>query len=138
MVKAHVCGLSIEPLWDRIPPSKLKLRGIDWVIVGGESGSGLEFTRPFALEWAEELREHCRKNGVAFFLKQLGRNPTRGGGLIRLKNAHGGDWDEWPKALRIREFPQAFHDYRRSEMKRSGKPRTVPRKMSGPAKRVSA
>jgi protein gp37 len=76
-VKARVRGLSIEPLWKRIPPSKLNLKGIDWVILGGESGSGLEFTRPFALEWAEELRDHCRKNGVAFFLKQLGRNLRR-------------------------------------------------------------
>jgi len=32
-VKAHIRGLSIEPLWERIPPSKLKLKGIDWVIV---------------------------------------------------------------------------------------------------------
>lgn len=116
-VKAHIRGLSIEPLWDRIPPSKLNLKGIDWVILGGESGSGLKFTRPFALEWAEELRDHCRKNGVAFFLKQLGRNSTRGGVHIRLSNAHGGDWDEWPdEALKVREFPRAFHDYRKSEM----------------------
>jgi len=43
-----------------------------------------------------------------------------------------------PKPLRIREFPQAFHDYRRDEMKRSGKPRPVARKKSESAKRVSA
>jgi protein gp37 len=48
-VKASCRGLSIEPLRERIPPSKLDLTGIDWVIVGGESGSG-EDTRPFALE----------------------------------------------------------------------------------------
>lgn len=117
-VKAHMRGLSIEPLWSRIPPSKLNLKGIDWVILGGESGSGLEFTRPFALEWVEEIREHCREKGVAFFLKQLGRNPTQGGEMIRLKNAPGGDWDEWPdEALKVREFPKAFHDYRKNEMK---------------------
>jgi protein gp37 len=125
-VKAHIRGLSIEPLWDRIPPSKLNLKGIDWVIVGGESGSGLEFTRPFALEWAEELRDHCRKNGVAFFLKQLGRNPTRRGETIRLRNAHGGDWDEWPdESLKAREFPEAFHLYRKREVKPSSEPRPV-------------
>ena len=66
-VKAHIHGLSIEPLWDHIPPEKLDLKGIDWVILGGESGSGFKFTRPFALEWAEEMRRHCREYGVAFF-----------------------------------------------------------------------
>ena len=114
-VKASMHGLSIEPLWDRIPPSKLNLKGIDWVILGGESGSG-DLTRPFALEWIEELRDHCQKRGVAFFLKQLGRNPSRNGDVFRLKDKHGGDWEEWDESLRIREFPKAFHDFRREEM----------------------
>jgi protein gp37 len=124
-VKAHIRGLSIEPLWERIPPSKLKLKGIDWVIVGGESGSG-DLTRPLALEWAEELRDHCRKHGVAFFMKQLGRNPSRNGTVFRLKDQHGGEWGEWPdEALKVREFPQAFHDHRKQEMKPSTKLRPV-------------
>lgn len=127
-VNASVRGLSIEPLWDRIPPSKLNLKGIDWVILGGESGSGLQFTRPFALEWAEELRDHCRRQGVAFFCKQLGRNPTRNGVTLRLGNSHGGDWSEWPdEALKVREFPKAFHDYRRDEMKPLKQPRPAPK-----------
>jgi hypothetical protein len=123
-VKASVRGLSIEPLWDRIPPSKLNLKGIDWVILGGESGSG-DLTRPFALEWAEELRAHCQKRGVAFFLKQLGRNPSRNGEVFRLKDKHGGEWEEWDESLRIREFPKAFHDYRKDEIKPSTEPRPV-------------
>lgn len=117
-VKAHMRGLSIEPLWERIDPKKLDLKGIDWVIVGGESGSGLNYTRPFALEWAEELRDHCRKKRVAFFLKQLGRNPTRNGEVFKLRDKHGGNWDEWPdEPLKVREFPKAFHNYRKNEMK---------------------
>lgn len=128
-VKAHIRGLSIEPLWERIPPSKLNLKGIDWLILGGESGAGLKFTRPFALEWAEEMRDHCHRHGVAFFLKQLGRNPSRNGEVFRLKDTHGGDWDEWPdEALRVREFPKAFHDYRKEEMVVSGTPRPVQEK----------
>jgi len=127
-VKANIRGLSIEPLWDRIPPAKLNLKGIDWVILGGESGAGFKYTRPFALEWAEELREHCRKHGVAFFLKQLGRNPSRDGEVFRLKDKHGGDWDEWPEALRVREFPKAFHDYRKEEMVVSSMLRPGPEK----------
>ncbi len=114
-VNASMRGLSIEPLWDRIPPSKLNLKGIDWVILGGESGSG-DLTRPFALEWIEELRAHCQKHGVAFFLKQLGRNPSRNGEVFRLKDKHGGEWEEWDESLRIREFPKAFHEYRKDEM----------------------
>jgi len=43
-VKASIKGLSIEPLWEQLPPEKLNLEGIDWVIVGGESGSGLNRT----------------------------------------------------------------------------------------------
>ena len=124
MVEASIRGLSIEPLWDRIPPAKLNLTGIDWVIAGGESGSG-ELTRPFALEWALELRDHCREQGVAFFVKQLGRNPTRGDLPIKLKDKHGGDWEEWEKSMRVREFPRAFHAYRRNEMKHSDDPRPV-------------
>lgn len=125
-VKAHIRGLSIEPLWDRIPPAKLDLNDIDWVILGGESGSGFKFTRPFALEWAEEMRHHCREYGVAFFLKQLGRNPSRNGKIFKLKNSHGGDWNEWPdKELRVREFPKAFHEYRKVELRESTKPRPI-------------
>jgi protein gp37 len=114
-VQASIRGLSIEPLWNRIPPGKLNLKGIDWVILGGESGSG-DLTRPFAVEWAEELREHCREKGVAFFLKQLGRNPTRDGKNFRLNDKHGGDWNEWDASLMTREFPRAFHEYRKRVM----------------------
>ena len=129
LVRATMRGLSIEPLWEQIPASKLDLTGINWVIVGGESGSGLAHTRPFALEWAEEIRDHCRKHGVAFFLKQLGRNPSRAGKVFKLDHTHGGNWDEWPdEDLKVREFPAVFHAYRRKEMKISDKPRPVKKK----------
>lgn len=129
-VKASVRGLSIEPLWERIPPEKLDLTGIDWVIVGGESGSG-DLTRPFALEWAEELREHCRKNGIAFFFKQFGRNPSRNGEVFRLKDRHGGEWEEWDESLRTREFPAHFHQYRAEEKMDSKAPRRRTSKAKG-------
>lgn len=139
-VKAKVRGLSIEPLWDRIDPKQLNLTGIDWVIVGGESGSG-EDTRPFALEWAEEMVEHCRKNKVACFVKQIGRKPTKGskpyvlaakrdlpGGKFtdKITDPHGGDWDEWPESIRVRQFPKHFHDFRKGEKKKTGKTNTRP------------
>lgn len=113
-MKASVRGLSIEPLWEAIPPGKLDLRGIDWVIVGGESGAAIKYSRPFAIEWALELQRHCEVNGVAFFLKQLGRRPQWQGKVVKLRHNHGGDWDEWPEAApKVREFPASFHDYRK-------------------------
>jgi protein gp37 len=116
-VKAKVRGLSIEPLWERLPPQQLNLQGIDWVIVGGESGSKVQDTRPFEIEWAEELKDHCQKKGVAFFLKQLGRVATLGGERVHLTDSHGGDWMEWPDAaLRVREFPSYFAQYRAGEV----------------------
>lgn len=129
-VKASMRGLSIEPLWDRIPPSDLDLEGIDWVIVGGESGSG-KLTRPFNLEWAEELRDYCHAKGVAFFLKQLGRMPEKGPLKLALKDLHGGDWSEWDETLRVRQFPKAFHAYRQDHKievlpKRSKKNKSMP------------
>ncbi|MDB2673656.1 phage Gp37/Gp68 family protein [Akkermansiaceae bacterium] len=133
-VKAATRGLSIEPLWDRIPPAQLDLVGIDWVIVGGESGAGLDLTRPFALEWAEEIREHCRDHGVAFFLKQLGRNPSRHGKVFKLKDPHGGDWNEWEEKLRVREFPKSFFEYRKNEMVISSTPRPTKLKNNNRAK----
>lgn len=109
-IKASCRGLSVEPLWERIPPESLDLTGIDWLILGGESGG----SRTFDLAWAEELRAHCQRNGTAYFLKQLGRNPVTEGKSIRLKDPHGGDWSEWPEHLRVREFPRHFHLYRQT------------------------
>ncbi|MHB1134582.1 MAG: DUF5131 family protein [Chloroflexota bacterium] len=65
-VPAKVRFLSCEPLLGPIEPN---LRGIHWVIVGGESGPG---ARPMDLDWARALRDNCRASGVPFFLKQLG------------------------------------------------------------------
>ena len=110
-VPAAIRGLSLEPLWERIPPKELRLKGISWVIAGGESGHR-DFVRTFDLSWARELRDHCRERGVAFFLKQLGRRPFENGREILLRDGHGGDWSEWPKDLRVREMPSAFRRYR--------------------------
>jgi protein gp37 len=114
-IQAACRGLSVEPLWERIPPQSLDLSGIDWLILGGESGG----TRTFDLAWVAELRAHCQKNNTAFFLKQLGRNPVLDGKAMRLKDPHGGDWTEWPKHLRVREFPRHFHQYRLAERTQS-------------------
>jgi protein gp37 len=65
-IPAKVRFLSCEPL---IGPLNLKLKGIHWVIVGGESGPG---ARPMEREWVESIRDQCKKSDVAFFFKQWG------------------------------------------------------------------
>ena len=64
---AAVRFLSVEPLLEDL--GELDLRGIDWVIVGGESGHG---ARPLRPEWARSVRDQCQAAGVAFFFKQWG------------------------------------------------------------------
>jgi protein gp37 len=64
---AGVRFLSIEPLIGRI--GKLDLVGIDWVIVGGESGPR---ARPMNSDWVREIRDQCVENGVAFFFLSNG------------------------------------------------------------------
>ena len=84
---AGVRFLSIEPLIG--PIGKLDLDGIDWVIVGGESGPG---ARPMKVEWVREVRNQCSKNGVAFFFKQWGGLRPKSGG----RELDGREWDELP------------------------------------------
>ncbi|MBV6490886.1 MAG: DUF5131 family protein [Fimbriimonadaceae bacterium] len=84
---AKVKFLSLEPLIGPLP--NLDLSGIDWVIVGGESGPG---ARPMKPEWARDLRDQCQSAGVAFFFKQWG-------GVVKSRNGRvldGRTWDEYP------------------------------------------
>lgn len=92
--------LSVEPLLDDI--GELDLRGIHWVIVGGESGPR---ARPLHLDWARAVLRQCREQKVPCFVKQLGRRPVLGGTALKLNSAKGGDWTEWPADLRVREHP---------------------------------
>lgn len=135
---AAVRFLSCEPLLGRIEFADVSgrsdaveqwgqraLTGIDWVIVGGESGAG---ARPFDLAWARSIVEQCQTVDVAVFVKQLGAKPVddpraptgqfRDGPNgsreyeytatgVRLKHNHGGNPDEWPEELRVREWPAA-------------------------------
>ncbi len=62
---AHIKFLSLEPLLEPLP--RLKLKGIDWVIVGGESGPKARLMKK---EWALSIRDQCIKRQVPFFFKQ--------------------------------------------------------------------
>lgn len=64
---AHIKFISAEPLLESI--KGISLSGIDWLIVGGESGAGC---RPLDKQWVVELRDLAAKNGVPFFFKQWG------------------------------------------------------------------
>jgi protein gp37 len=105
-VPARFKGLSVEPLWGEVT---VPLDGIDWCIGGGQSG---EVARLFDLAWAEFSQAQCKQSGTAFFIKQLGAQPMWHGKPLELKDEHGGEWDEWPAPLRIREMPAGFRSLR--------------------------
>lgn len=80
---------------------------IDWAIVGGESGPG---ARHCSISWFDSIRDQCKTAGVPCFIKQLGAKPMAlvhpyGPCELELKHPKGGDWDEWPEELKVREFP---------------------------------
>jgi len=88
-VPAAVRFLSLEPLLAPIP--RVPLRGIDWVIIGGESGPGAREMKP---EWVRDLRRQCSEKGVAFFFKQWGGFKKKAAGRI----LDGRTYDEMPAA----------------------------------------
>lgn len=85
---AKIKFLSLEPLLGQLP--RMNLRGIHWVIVGGESGPG---ARPMEEEWVTDIRDQCQKAGVPFFFKQWG-------GVFKKRNGRileGRTWDDLPR-----------------------------------------
>ncbi|WP_192348827.1 DUF5131 family protein [Algoriphagus sp. Y33] len=85
---ARVKFLSLEPLIGPLP--NLNLHGIDWVIVGGESGHK---ARPMDPDWVLDIQEQCEKSKVAFFFKQWGgKNKKKAG-----RELNGQTYDEMPE-----------------------------------------
>ena len=85
--QASIKFVSFEPLLG--PVGQVNLKGIDWAIVGGESGPR---SRPMAEAWAVEIRDLCKAAKVAFFFKQWGGiRPKSGGRLLR-----GREWNQYP------------------------------------------
>lgn len=88
---ARVKFASLEPLLSPMPP--MDLAGIDWVIVGGESGPK---SRPLHPDWVRGVRDQCCRAGVPFFFKQWG-------GLFRKRSGRwldGRTWDQYPRPSR--------------------------------------
>jgi protein gp37 len=91
-VGASLKFLSLEPLIGSL--SDLRLDGIDWVIVGGESGPG---SRPIKEEWVLEIRDRCLEAGLPFFFKQWGGFHKKKAGRL----LEGQTWDEMPPGIEV-------------------------------------
>jgi protein gp37 len=96
-VPARVRFVSLEPL---LGPVKLNYEGIDWVITGGESGTG---HRPIEEKWVRAIRDDCLGAGVAFFHKQWGGKTSKSGGRL----LDGETWDAMPTAWDLHLARQA-------------------------------
>lgn len=98
--------ISAEPLLGPLP--SLDLTGIDWLIIGGESGAS---ARQTDLSWVYDLLYRAQGSRTAVFVKQLGsawaRDTFWGGVAVSRTDPKGGDWTYWPEDLRMREFPVA-------------------------------
>lgn len=112
-VPAAVYWISAEPLlgpidfrrhWSReVETGQLSsafVHGINWVIVGGESGDAPRRMDP---QWARDIRKQCQENGAAFHFKQKGRVLSAEMGC---KNKEGKEMSEWPEEFRVQDFPK--------------------------------
>jgi protein gp37 len=100
--------LSVEPQIEMISGIP---EGIHQVLQGGESAQGGHRPRPFDLAWAESMLMECRQKKIAYFLKQMGTTwakSTAADGKRNSSHDHGGDWNDWPKRLRVREYPETL------------------------------
>lgn len=86
---AAVRFLSVEPLLEDL--GEIDLTGVNWVIVGGESGAR---ARPMEADWVRSVRDQCNKAGVKFFFKQWGGRNKKAAG----RELDGRTWDDMPPA----------------------------------------
>ncbi|MBI2069240.1 MAG: phage Gp37/Gp68 family protein [Elusimicrobia bacterium] len=97
-VPAKIRFLSVEPLIGPVCLNKSRLKGIHWVIVGGESGPG---ARPMHPEWAQSIRRQCHEANVSFFFKQWGAFNVHGehvGKKAAGRVLNGKIWNEMPSS----------------------------------------
>ena len=78
--------------------------GLDWIVVGGESGRS---ARACQLDWIRAIVKQCKAWEVPVLVKQLGGDPREGEQLVQLTSRKGGDIEEFPNDLRVREFPRS-------------------------------
>ena len=105
-VPAKIRFISFEPLHEQIGMNLdlLDLLAIDWAIIGGESGNenGIYRYRPCKVEWMEQIADAVKSVGNSVFVKQMGTHLAK---TLKMSDRHGGNIDEFPLSLQIREFP---------------------------------
>jgi protein gp37 len=105
---ARIHFLSCEPMLKPLDDEMTEwLQKFDWIIFGGESDKDARSTH---LAWIRHGIQFCKFYDIACFVKQLGSKPIDNNSVIKLNDWHGGEWDEWPADLRIREFPALTAD----------------------------
>lgn len=98
-VPAKIKFISFEPLIDSV--GTIDLAGIDWAIVGGESGRN---ARPIKENWIDEIHDACRLHGTAFFFKQWGtwgKDNKKRSKKLNGRDYRGRTWDEMPTEARL-------------------------------------
>jgi len=113
-IPAAVRFASIEPLLEDL--DTVDLTGINWAIIGGETGSG---ARSMDTAWVEAIIEQCRAQNVAPWVKQLGKMPSDSGSELVVidedgrQSGNAEDWNLWPEHLahlKVRELPSVDRD----------------------------
>lgn len=101
-------GVSYEPALGYVDFSPWLARGLNWVIVGGESDQRGHVAREFRLAWARRTVLDCDKYLRAVFVKQLGSAPASSIPLelVTITHKKGEAIEEWPRDLQIRQFPR--------------------------------
>ena len=116
-IPATVRFVSVEPMLEHIDISHSISHSVtagrltshpvaypDWIIAGGESGKG---ARPLQRAWIDQMMQQCQAAGVPLFIKQLGAAYHEITPVL-LRDAKGGDWNEWSVELRIRQWPASI------------------------------
>ncbi len=107
-----VRGLIVdESCIEQLTDGSLDDTNIDWLILDPLTAK-VRNIDSLPLEDVQRLHEACQQRNIALFCNKLGRKPTLGGRPLQFSNPHGLDWDEWPEAVRIREMPRHFYEFR--------------------------
>ena len=110
-IPAAVRFLSCEPLLEDL--GEIDLNGINWVIIGGETGPN---ARSMDTAWAKSIIEQCRAQGVAPWMKQLGKLPMENGAALTVLDANGDNsenlnrWPDTLETLKVRDLPPVDPD----------------------------
>lgn len=108
-IPARWHGLSLEPLLEPVnlwgKDTLRRTTGIDWLVIGGESGPKARLCN---VDWIRSLVRQGRDAGCSVFVKQLGSNSCVPAPYGPITHRKGGDPSEWPEDLRVRQWPEGL------------------------------